>query len=264
MKTILYWFSGTGNSLLVAKALAGRLGEETQVLPMTAAMAAQDMPTAERVGLVFPIYAFGPPLVVLEFLRKLPTQPNTYLFAVNTCGGMPGRPFAILSRACAEKGLTLAAGWTVKMPGNAISMREAPPAATQQKLFEALPACVDRIAQAVNARQRGPFQDTRAPLSWLLGPVWRLGSAHFGESDKKYFATDACTHCGLCRAICPVSNIELEQGRPVWLHHCTACQACIQYCPVEAIQAGKKTIGRKRYRNPQVLADELCTQHPGQ
>ena len=37
-----------------------------------------------------------------------------------------------------------------------------------------------------------------------------------------------------------MKNIELEEGRPVWLHHCKACQACIQYCPVEAIQHGKK------------------------
>jgi ferredoxin len=263
MKTILYWFSGTGNSLAVAKALAQRLGAEAQLLPMTATMARPEAPTAPAIGLVFPVYAFGPPPVVLEFLRKLPAGRDTYLFAVNTNGGMPGRTGAILRRACAKRGLTLAAGWSVKMPGNAISLYGAPPVQEQQRYFDILPRQVDAIAATVSARQRGPFQDSAAPLSWLLGAIWHLGSPHFARSDKNYFATEACIHCGLCRKICPVANIELEAGRPVWLHHCAACQACIQYCPVEAIQYGKKTIGRKRYRHPQVLADELCTQQAG-
>ena len=46
MKTVLYWFSGTGNSLMVAKELARRLGD-TQLLPITATLAAGDFSAAQ-------------------------------------------------------------------------------------------------------------------------------------------------------------------------------------------------------------------------
>jgi MinD superfamily P-loop ATPase len=33
--------------------------------------------------------------------------------------------------------------------------------------------------------------------------------------------------------------------------------ACLQWCPVEAIQYGKKTIGRKRYHHPSIAVADM-------
>ncbi len=249
---------------MVAKELAKRLGEDTQLLPITATLAAGDFSSAaaaDRIGFVFPVYAFGPPRVVLEFVKKLPANQEAYVFSINTNGGMPGRPNRVLRWRCKKAGMKLAAGWSIQMPGNAIFLHEGPDDRQQESLYVRLPMRLDAIAAAIRSWQEGPFEDTAAPMRWALGMIWQIGSRTFAKGDKKFFATDACTHCGLCRKICPVKNIQLEQGRPVWLHHCTACMACIQYCPVEAIQYGKKTIGRRRFRNPHVMADELCAQN---
>ena len=54
MKTVLYWFSGTGNSLMIAKTIAAELGG-AEMVPMLRADRAADV-VAERVGLVFPVY----------------------------------------------------------------------------------------------------------------------------------------------------------------------------------------------------------------
>ena len=51
-------------------------------------------------------------------------------------------------------------------------------------------------------------------------------------------ATDACIGCGKCVELCPLNNIRLENGKPVWGKHCTHCMACICYCPKEAIEYG--------------------------
>jgi len=47
--------------------------------------------------------------------------------------------------------------------------------------------------------------------------------------------------------LCPLNNIRLENGKPVWGKHCTHCMACICDCPKEAIEYGKKSKGKPRY-----------------
>ena len=64
---------------------------------------------------------------------------------------------------------------------------------------------------------------------------------------KGFYTTDRCTACGLCEEVCVLRNIRLENGRPVWGENCTHCMACICGCPAEAIEYGKKSIGKPRY-----------------
>ena len=49
--------------------------------------------------------------------------------------------------------------------------------------------------------------------------------------------------------ICGIAtgNITLKNKKPVWGKHCTHCMACICYCPAEAIEYGRKSVGKPRY-----------------
>lgn len=42
---------------------------------------------------------------------------------------------------------------------------------------------------------------------------------------------------------------EVKEGGPVWGKRCTHCMACICGCPAEAIEYGKRTVGKRRYYN---------------
>ena len=66
--------------------------------------------------------------------------------------------------------------------------------------------------------------------------------------DKKFYAEDTCSGCGLCVKKCPLNNITVENGKPVWHGNCTHCMACISYCPVEAIEYGNRSKGKRRYK----------------
>lgn len=57
---------------------------------------------------------------------------------------------------------------------------------------------------------------------------------------KPFAAGNACISCGKCEKLCPMNNITLPNGRPVWGDNCTQCMACICYCPTEAIEYGKR------------------------
>ena len=67
---------------------------------------------------------------------------------------------------------------------------------------------------------------------------------------KKFYATDACISCGKCVKVCPLNNIYLEKGKPVWERNCTHCMACICRCPSQAIEYGKHSKGLPRYTCP--------------
>ena len=68
----------------------------------------------------------------------------------------------------------------------------------------------------------------------------------FVKADA-FTASDACIGCGKCVRECPLNNIHLEQGKPTWGKNCTHCMECICYCPKEAIEYGKKSVGKPRY-----------------
>lgn len=257
MKTILYYFTGTGNSLALARALAGRLGD-TEIIPMAQAVANGTIaPDADAVGLVFPVYMWGLPLMVKRFAEKLCLPGSAYVFGVATYGGFPAATLPQLKKTLAARGITLAAGFGVKMPGNYTPMYGALPDEKQKKLFDAATARVDTIARAVQFRARGI--EKGFPLGNLLFSriIYRLSAPRIPGMDKDFRVDDTCTSCGLCAQVCPARNIVLTGGRPVWQHHCEQCMACLQWCPVEAIQFGSKTAGRKRYRHPAITADDI-------
>jgi MinD superfamily P-loop ATPase len=77
--------------------------------------------------------------------------------------------------------------------------------------------------------------------------------------DKKFALNDSCNGCGICERICPVENIRIQGGKPVWLHSCEQCAACFSWCPSEAI-TGTNLASRTRYRNSVITLDQMLYQ----
>lgn len=80
----------------------------------------------------------------------------------------------------------------------------------------------------------------------MSGPVNPIFYSCFVKANA-FTAGDTCTGCGQCVRRCPTNNITLQNGKPVWGQDCTHCMACICYCPAEAIEYGKKSLGKPRY-----------------
>jgi len=153
--------------------------------------------------------------------------------------------------------MELAAGWSLTMPGNYIVLYPPVPVAAQRAMLRQAHARLKSIVRAVRRRERHAPEDSPGPLRWLGGRIYALAAPRLAGRDRKFAVTDTCTGCGLCSELCPVGNIRLTGGRPVWLGRCQQCMACIQWCPTEAIQAGGVTRERRRYHHPEVAAREL-------
>jgi len=255
MKSIIYWFSGTGNSLAVAMDLAKTLGN-TELIPIVRVING-NISSCDRMLVVFPVYAFGLPLIVRRFLQQAPAAKSKYIFTVATMGGMAGAVHREADKILSGHGAKLAAGWSVPMPGNYPVLSAPPKPAKQALLFKKAEQRINEIAAAISEGKTGIYEDTRIPLRWPLEFIHNLAGNKFSDADENFAAGPKCTHCGLCAKICPVTNIRMAEGNPVWMHHCEQCMACLQWCPAQAIEYGKSTAGKPRYHHPRFKAKDL-------
>jgi ferredoxin len=256
MKAIIYYFSATGNSLATARALADRIsGTELHSIPDV--MKSATVPTADVIGLVFPVYMFGVPPIVARFCRRLRASNKPYVFGVAT-GRIPGATLIQLRDLLFANGLILSAGFVVGLPDNYTPLQGAPSQARQEKMFAAARTKIEKIVDAVRKRAEHPPEASNQVLNAILtGVLYRRCSRFIPGMDRHFLTTDRCDGCGTCARVCPVENIRMQNGRPVWLHHCEQCLACLHWCPETAIEFGASTRRRKRYHHPDVTVQDF-------
>ena len=261
MKTIIYYFTGTGNSLAAAKTICARLGDcELVSIPTLAGSPAEIVPVADRVGIVCPVYDLGLPSIVAAFAERLNLTGTGYCFAVLTMGGMGGSALHQLDGILQKhKSRQLDAAFTVRMPGNFVPLYEPPQG---KKLKDILAQSQERIDGIAGMIDKGLIvRPGMSPFSSLLKRFMYAGFIEQVHSaDKKFIADEKCTSCGTCALVCPVKNIVMENEKPSWKHHCELCFACMHFCPVAAIQWGPKTAKRGRYKNPSVTIADMKKQ----
>ena len=212
-------------------------------------------PKADTVGLVYPVHHWGPPDVVLRFARKLRASHGTYVFAVALYGGHSGRAFQDLGKALEEKAFGLTAGFHVKTVQNYVPVFPMPDDRTIMALQADADAQVDAIVEKVKRKALGEKEHWRyrpGVRSYYLGSKRKLH-----EKDGNFTVRDGCTSCGTCARVCPVSNIDITDGRPVWQHRCEQCFACLHWCPEGVIEWGNKTHGMGRYHHRLVTVEDM-------
>lgn len=248
-KSLLYCFTGTGNSLKVAKDIKDSIGE-CEIKSIKAGKS--DYPEKyKRIGFIFPTYYFGLPTQVRKFLENLNIENNigTDFFAVATCGGNTGIALETINAILKNKGAYLRYSNKVNMPDNYIFFYEAKPIGSEHKDY--YKDTIDQINQDI-------LQDKNVYLGGgniLYKFIYNISVRLFKNMDKKFKVT-GCTSCRVCVNVCPSKNIVLENSEPKFNNKCEQCTACIQYCPVKAINYKDKTNNRKRYRNPSISFEE--------
>ena len=259
MNTEIYYFSGTGNSLVVARDIAERIGGKLISIPAVIDEERIEI-DAGTLGIVLPAYYMRMPRIVEGFIGKLTNLQSKYIFAVVTVGGIAGGILDRLSAAISLRGGSLAAGFVVRMPANYIHSAGAPPLFLQKRMFRMWEKKADRIADHVAHGKMGRMEKFNPLMTLLFSKSIEkayLAGELDPDVDKNFWADDKCNGCAICLKVCPVSNIEMVDDRPVWQHHCEKCLACIQWCPKEAIQFRDVTLKRKRYHHPEAKLSDM-------
>jgi len=258
MKTVLFHYTGTGNSLWAARQLAARI-DGTRLVPLRDSASSAAAAGAEAVGLVFPVHIWGLPGRIVRFVETLNLPPETYLFALAINAGQVSRTLVQLQRLLAKRKQTLAAGYSLVLPSNYIPWGGPGPKERQQERFLAAREKIDAIAAGVVAHRAGPIEKGPLWQRMVFATIYRLSFKQIPAMDKGFWVDGKCTSCGLCARVCPAGNVTMEGGKPAWHHHCEQCLACLQWCPAQAIQYGKKTPQYERYHHPEVQASDIIS-----
>jgi NAD-dependent dihydropyrimidine dehydrogenase PreA subunit/flavodoxin len=253
---MIFYFTGTGNSLYAANAIAEAQGD--RVFSIAALMDQQkdvyqyELGENELLGFVFPIYAWGPPKMVLDFIRKLDVTGNPYAFSLNTCGNDEGSTSKMIRKALARKGQALDSAFSLQMPNNYLLGFDVDPKEVETEKLKAAELLLSEINKTISKRQKNINLTIpgRFPIlkTALVNPMFN----RFALNTRSFSADDTCTQCGICEKICPVHTIKVTD-KPTWGKACTQCMGCINRCPVQAIQYGKGTAQKGRYYHPDLV-----------
>jgi len=236
----IYVFSGTGNTLLAALALADELsaaGKRTRLWPIERSDPAK-IDIRRGLGLAFPVAAFSTYPLVWRFIDRLPPGGGTAAFMLDTLAGFSGGIVGPLRRILTCKGYTPLGAIEIIMPGNFLRMDPAEKA--RAKIVRGQVAA----RQFAHALLAGEAKWPRIPLAadalYLLSrcitSLWRT------RLSQRLLAMRIdpakCQKCGLCRRLCPTSAIAVPEKYEVDTT-CEYCQRCAAVCPADAIRCGR-------------------------
>ena len=262
MKTTLYYFTGTGNSLKMAKDISRNLENSECVSIPKVLRQNQKIEATEVIGIVFPKYYFGVPQIVLEFIDKVNLDKTKYIFVVVTFAkGLPGGALSQMKKALYLKRKSIDSGFYVRMVDNFILWTwDVTSEKKQKSLHKNAEIKAEKIANIVSERE----SKIDKSLMEYIGPVifnYKGFLRKVNTEDKEFYVTEDCNSCGLCAKVCSVKNIEMVDGKPKWMSlTCQRCLACLHLCPKKSVQFGEKTKKRSRYINPFIKINELINE----
>ena len=241
--------------MYAAKKIGDELGE--RLIDITTAMKEKSfvytLSVDEKIGFIFPVYFYGVPSIVADFIAELKIGQNLavglkpYVFGVVTCGGGMGGTPKMLEDLLEKLDLTVSAVFELKMASNYIMMYQPTGPDMQKKIQIATDKKLTDIIAAISKYKKD--DGNKRKKSFLTRVAYPLYM--HGRKTRLFYADDKCNGCGKCEKICPVSAIQIANNQPVWTaKQCTHCAACINRCPQEAIQYGKKTLKWRRFENP--------------
>jgi Pyruvate/2-oxoacid:ferredoxin oxidoreductase delta subunit len=259
MQAKVFYFTGTGNSLAVARNIVDEL-DDAELISIPSVVNGNINADASIIGLVFPVYIWGMPNMVVDFVSKLNITEGQYVFAVTTCAGQPGETLVQLQKMLQKNNTDLNAGFAV---------REAPNTIQKDNIFIKIAMLIERNSKTSRSgkerlseivdiikNKEGHKPETSSMLLNKFGNfVYRMAMDRINTMGQ-FWADEKCNLCLNCQRTCPSNNIEIVNDKPHWNQDCEFCQACIQWCPKEAIHIKNEDLNR-RYHNPEIKVKDI-------
>ncbi|MCX6111759.1 MAG: EFR1 family ferrodoxin [Proteobacteria bacterium] len=243
-KVHLYYFSGTGNTLIVSRSMKEvfeKNGVETRLYAIEKEPPANvDLNTC--IGLAFPVAVFTTYPLVMKFIRGLPQANGTKIFMADTMGGLSIGVRSVVKSMLVKKGYNPIAASQIIMPDNFW-----PSAEKEKKNPKIVNKGVDAASSYADSILKGTASWDEFPiLPWISYKIsqFLFTMPSFRKKVIK-FNKEKCIKCGLCAKLCPVRNIVMHE-HPVLDGKCEACVRCNSFCPTGALY--RKKDGEHVYR----------------
>ncbi len=285
----LYYFSGTGNSLFIAKELSLKL-PNSKIIPIASILKEyltnnQDKKTqndkfiseAEIIGLIFPCHGLTIPIPIKRFLKIFSFKSSQYIFSIITRGGSVFRGKKLLEKLLKMQNKDLNACFIITMYTNDPKLKafEIPSKDELLTLEETTQQKLTFIEEIIKQKKNytdnmdGVTFSNSKLLNGILERMVPFAVHYFAPREKNYFYSNSkCTGCGICEKVCPSGRITMVEERPFWQPNvdCYFCYACLNFCPSEAIQIYSKyymksyTEEKGRYPHPYARVNDMINQ----
>lgn len=244
----IFYFTGTGNSLYVAKEIGGELHSIPKMLKENILNFEDD-----AIGFVFPCYCFGLPRIVSDFLKKSKFTAN-YFFAVMTYGKMAASGLNHIEEIAKKSGIKFDYTNEILMIDNYLPLFDIIDELNTEKnknTDENLKNIVIDITNKKNyLTRKGLFS---VFVSKIIHTTYKF---LYSNNDKQFIVNNNCEACRICEKVCPKNNIIFKNDRPQFQHNCDSCLACIHHCTKTAIHLkGEKS--PKRFINKNIKLEEI-------
>ncbi len=227
---MIFYFTGTGNSLYVAK----QIEEHPISIPQVIHQDELNF-TDESIGIVCPIYGHTMPEMVKEFIIKA-TFDTEYFYLVLTYGKRHGGAVELADDFLKSIGKKADYINHIVMVDNFLpgfDMDEQIATESEKEIDKHIELIKKDIQKKKSFRALVTQTDRDAHQEYL-------SRTPNGRPDdffvKVYTVTDECIGCGICSRVCPAGCIKIEKQRAIHTgENCQMCMACIHHCPKKAI-----------------------------
>jgi len=236
----LFYFSGTGNTQVVAELLAeafkqhGAQVETVRIEHVLQGKVQFDPDAYDLIGIGHPIQGFDAPRIVYDFVDALPPVESKRAFILKSAADFisvnNGASKTAIKRL-RRKGYDVFYDRIVCMPSNwAMKYDDT----FSKQLCHVAIAKAEHMAGEVLAGQERKL-GINSLIRWIAKLTSRgedLGARFFG---KMLTVSRACITCGRCIDNCPTKNIRRENDKIMFGYNCVFCMRCIYACPQQAI-----------------------------
>lgn len=233
-KRIILYFTGTGNSLHVARELT-ETDEQTLSIPQMVKQNRYDF-EADEIGIVYPIYGHMPPNTVRRFIERVHLKAD-YRFAVLTYGNTKSSAVEIWNEMTENVGIPFHYIATINMVDNWLPGYDM---AEQMRRDKHVDENLRRIVADLEQRKHWHEPVSREERQWHTALLANTGLnpkvGYLKRSERCFVVTENCIGCGACTEVCPRGNYKFTSEGIKTTGDCDVCLACIHNCPQKAIR----------------------------
>ncbi|HER23687.1 MAG TPA: ferredoxin [Candidatus Atribacteria bacterium] len=282
MSTEIYYFSGTGNSLFVARELQKKIPDSV-IIPIVSLLHKDFIQTnGKTIGIVFPCHSLTIPIAVKRFIRKINVQSAEYIFAIATRYGTVFKGFNIIEKLLKKKNKHLNSQFILNMCHNEAPRSEqnyiVPSKSDILQIETTVLKKIDEISNIIKTQSSFLEKDADVVIKSSSNPitgflieqlvVFAMNISEYIGGVNYFYHDNKCNGCGICEKICLSKKIKITEKKPIWQGNvlCYMCFACLNYCPKQSVQiknipyVKSHTTGNSRYPHPYATVNDISAQ----